>query len=710
MGRLANIATRRRARARHGAALAGRGRQFVLALSSAFVASLAIAGSAGAVVVDMNAAGPGVIAGNASVPYNSSDQSGYYGVSLIQPSPTSSVADPRTMLTNAHVPWVTTAGSCTDPWLAPGFSPLAIGGGHGLCAHPTPGSNWGSVLPATETFAVTWDPSRLYWQGTHDYLARFLSDVAAGSGTLSSPFALTGQYGSQNGVVANSWRYGGGCTDQGGSGVSCQFTSSPVSGPPSLPAGNDYTASGASCSDTSGNNEWAEFPDGGWGSGSNSQCITDSEIQGELQRMVPQTNMLSHLVPGFKPLVVVLTPPGVVDCLDAAATLCSVNGGGSSAKFCSYHGQVTLPGGATLPYVVQPWTASWDEDPGKYPDLVNLGCDDPEFEKSPIPIPLPDNHTFAQDAGARLVSPLSQGLIAAATNPFLNGWYSFTDGSEINDDGCVELGNKLDTVTVGTSSQNPYVLQREFNNGGVLATDPNSPRCAPQNTLDAVFVAPSAVNVTDEVQLDGSATASTLQIAPDKYVWNFGDNSQARGPSVVHTYTAAGTYTVTLTVTDRGGNTSTYAQNLTVLTADGKPAPPPATSAGSGGGGSSSGGGPVAPFQVHLVLLPQSLRSMLRSGVALQVNSNQRASGLVTVSISRQAAKRAGIAVGHAATVAVGRGTVSQVANGRAVLHLRLSSKVAAKLRRLRHLTVTVHLALVPAVGRRLSIVIAGRY
>src|SRR5205085_11671872 len=110
-----------------------------------------------------------------------------------------------------------------------------------------------------------------------------------------------------------------------------------------------------------------------------------------------------------------------------------------------------------------------------------------------------------------------------------------------NDDGCVELGNKLDTVTVGTSSQNPYVLQREFNNGGVLATDPNAPVCAPVNTLQAVFVAPSAVNLGDEVQLDGSASASTLQIAPTSFVWNFGDGTApVSGPSIVHTFAKAG--------------------------------------------------------------------------------------------------------------------------------------------------------------------------
>ena len=60
-------------------------------------------------------------------------------------------------------------------------------------------------------------------------------------------------------------------------------------------------------------------------------------------------------------------------------------------------------------------------------------------------------------------------------NPDLNGWVA-NDGSEINDNGgCVPLGDGLDKVIVGSSAQNPYYLQREFNNAGVIDTDPYVP-------------------------------------------------------------------------------------------------------------------------------------------------------------------------------------------------------------------------------------------
>jgi hypothetical protein len=261
-------------------------------------------------------------------------------------------------------------------------------------------------------------------------------------------------------------------------------------------------------------------------------------------------------------------------------------------------------------------------------------------------------------------------------------------------------------VTVGSSSQNPYFLQREFTNSAVLELDPWTYfGCAPMVNLSANFVAPSAVNQGDEVQFDGSSTASTLIVPSQRFVWNFGDGSPlVVGPSIVHTFAKAGTYTVTLIAIDRGGNQSTFSQNVTVLTAGGKPAPPPST--GKGGGST----GPIKPLAVHLQLMPQSLRSALTWGLRLRVKSNQKANGLVTVLISRQAAKRAHIPVGQAANVVVGRGTVSQIANGTITLRLGLSHKMTKRLHSLRHVTVTVRLSLVPAVGRRVTIVIAGRY
>ncbi|SDM64494.1 PKD repeat-containing protein [Geodermatophilus siccatus] len=64
-----------------------------------------------------------------------------------------------------------------------------------------------------------------------------------------------------------------------------------------------------------------------------------------------------------------------------------------------------------------------------------------------------------------------------------------------------------------------------------------------------------AVDGRGSVDTDGSVTS---------YAWSFGDGGTATGATAPHTYAAAGTYTVTLTVTDDDGATGSSAQQVTV--------------------------------------------------------------------------------------------------------------------------------------------------
>jgi hypothetical protein len=386
-------------------------------------------------------------------------------------------------------------------------------------------------------------------------------------------------------------------------------------------------------------------------------------------------------------------------------TLTQLSSGGAAPPddmaYCSYHSQVNVSG-VDVAYVVQPWSAG-------------TACDEPDAPK------IPDNPTPLQMAvgvGQRLVSPLSQAELAAIVNPGFNGWAG-KDGTEIEDnEGCVPLGNQLDKVTLGSTA---YFLQRESNNAGLLEFDPATYfGCAPQVDLAPSFVAPSPINEGDVVEFDGSATDSTLIVPNQGYAWNFGDGTTGTGPSLVHTFGKAGEYKVTLTVTDRGGNVNTLTQTIDVLGPDGLPvgaapttptpptapiAPAPTTGGGSGGGSTA---GPA--LSVHLQMLPQSLKSVLRKGIAVRVTSNRAANGIATVWISRAVARRAHIKTGKAGVVRIGLGTVASVKNGTVTLRLHLSPAVAKKLRHLGHVSLTVRLALVSAGNHRLAIVAAGRY
>jgi PKD domain len=765
-------------------------RHLLVTLMSAASLFLAASG-AQAAVVDMNAIG------QTSVPYNPSDQSGYFGAAITPGvcgdlDSTGSCAS----LVHATIPTVKSSAPCLDPALP---SDLWVFGQNdrlpdgALCYHGGP------VLHQNETFALTWDaplPSGLqhtYFAGTRAYAEQFLRDVADASRNLGSPYAVTTQYTDANGNVQNSSKFGGGCIDNGSVGGSqCEF-GSPTG------AGHDYPASACNAVGASNIDGSRTVP--------NTVCLTDAQLQSEVSAMATQTGLVGRTQPGYAPMVVLLTPPGVETCLDAAGKLCSANGsltptapnaaassGGTIGQgtyrvvisyataggeyltsaptslkitspgssivikspppvsgvtgwyayiatgsgtayarqqsspvpigtdlqlgsvsagppplpaFCSYHSQVAV-GGTEVTYVVQPWTPL-------------TGCDEPDSPAIPTN---PTPQVLATDLGTRLVSPLSQSHISSLVDPGTNGWFAL-DGAEMNDNGgCTPLASGLDTVTLGSSSQNPYLLQREFNNAGALELEPNTYfGCAPDVLLTPSFVVPSAVNQGDVVQLDGSTTASTLIVPRAQYQWDFGDHTTATGPSVVHSYAAGGAYTITLTVTDRGGNTAHLSQTIDVLDQNGQVVTPSSGTTGSGGttggttggGTTSTGGGkpappPTPPLQARLLLMPQGLATALRSGIAIRVSANEPANGFAYVFVSRSDAKRAGVKAGRGPSVEVGRGTVSRITAGNTLLRLHLSRAVAAKLKRLKHVTLTVRLSLVSAAGVHFGIVRAAHY
>jgi hypothetical protein len=597
------------------------------------VASMGAVGGAQALVVNVAGAGPA-------------------GVSLVPGTDISKLP--------AAVSPVASAATCRDPLLNQWWPDLPQSLTGGLCF------NGGSVLHGTETFALTWDPGRTYWQGTRAYVEQFLRDVADASGSLGSPYAVVSQYAdsanSATGRASSSSLYGGGAIDFGAAGgFTANYVNALGSG-----TGHDFPGGGGSCSTGSG------------------ACLTDADIQGEVTAIVRATNLNHGREEARTPEIVVLTPPSVGVCMDAAGTVCSANIN-SPVQFCSYHAQLTVDGTPYV-YLVQPWITG---TACKLSQSTSAGQPSTGGQTGPT---LSDP---AQAAALSLVGPLSQSQIAAVTNPWLNGWYA-ADGSEINDNGgCASRG--LLPVTLGSSRS--YPLPPQFNNGSLLQSDPNVPTCAYGVGLSPQFVVPSAVSPGDEVWFDGSISPSTLVAEGSDYpwgdprngyAWTFGDGTTAVGPSVQHTYTAPGTYTVTLTVIDRGGNKSSISQAMQVVGPAGTPNTP--------------------SLAANVQLIPQSLRAVLKHGIRVVVNSNQPADGFTMLSIPRAAARRIGLQGGPGRSAVIGRGTISGIKSGNNLLHLRLSRTMAGKLRRLGHVTLTVRVYLLAPGGRHLAVDVAGRY
>jgi hypothetical protein len=275
------------------------------------LASLALSASAQAVVVDMHAIGQSYVKtdGNGS-PYVQypADQANYMGVALA-PGTTLSLPD-------KNIPYVASSPPCTDPALPADLMRPNMPES-GLCSHG------GSVIHANETFALAWDPLRQYFVTTKEYVEQFLRDVADGSGTLTSPYAVTSQYTDSSGRAANASLYGGACDDFGAHGGSaCAFSGS-------LLSGHEYTpAKGCPVTGTNDFYTTEPLPDPNpeFEEGPNRVCLTDAQIQAEIKAMVEQTGIIGHTQPGYTPLVTMLTPTGVETCLDTEGKLCSANG------------------------------------------------------------------------------------------------------------------------------------------------------------------------------------------------------------------------------------------------------------------------------------------------------------------------------------------------------------------------------------------------
>ena len=101
---------------------------------------------------------------------------------------------------------------------------------------------------------------------------------------------------------------------------------------------------------------------------------------------------------------------------------------------------------------------------------------------------------------------------------------------------------------------------------------------APDEPMSVDAGGPYEGEAGDDIEFSGIAY---LGAPPYTYEWDFGDDETATGKNPVHSYEAAGNYTVTLTVTDDAGSTA----NDTTLVPITKGDTPPS----NGGNGADSG-------------------------------------------------------------------------------------------------------------------------
>ncbi|TMK42610.1 MAG: PKD domain-containing protein [Actinobacteria bacterium] len=240
--------------------------------------------------------------------------------------------------------------------------------------------------------------------------------------------------------------------------------------------------------------------------------------------------------------------------------------------------------------------------------------------------------------------------------------------------------------------------------------------------------APNPVSPNTPVSFTGTASDPDGTIA--SYSWNFGDGSApATGQTVTHAYANPGNYTVTLTVTDNGGQTGT-ANHVVTVTAP-APAPAPASGSTPTAAPASTPSASAAPtplpsppasparaaaLAASATVLSAHLRgrnAVLRRGllIRLSATTSARASFVVLMPTSATRALRlsgpttASLAAHNkhnkrrARFTIIGRGTFT-IAAGTRVLRIKLNRRAARKLARAKAVKLTIRLTLTDGAGR----------
>lgn len=184
-----------------------------------------------------------------------------------------------------------------------------------------------------------------------------------------------------------------------------------------------------------------------------------------------------------------------------------------------------------------------------------------------------DNHLYAIGEGEELVPPnasftISPEDIRVGTRLTLDASASSDPDGTIEDyewdfgDGTTGLGRMV-THTYDAAEEYNVTLTVRDNSGSTasktISVTVNSPQ-APSASFDIV---PEEPFIQEKVAFDASESSDNDGTIVN-YEWRFGDGETAIGEVVTHTYENAGGYSITLTVTDNDGLSTSTTRGITI--------------------------------------------------------------------------------------------------------------------------------------------------
>ncbi len=139
------------------------------------------------------------------------------------------------------------------------------------------------------------------------------------------------------------------------------------------------------------------------------------------------------------------------------------------------------------------------------------------------------------------------GSVNTDATPLVESSWDFGDGT---------IANGL-TATHSFNQEGTYNVSFAVANGNGRGTDSRTCVVTVEDPCEAaVITSMTASNMAPDTRSNVSFSANTSGTQPVSYRWNFGEGGTSTSANPSHTFTEAGTYTVTLEVTNCGGTVS----------------------------------------------------------------------------------------------------------------------------------------------------------
>ncbi len=421
-----------------------------------------------------------------------------------------------------------------NPATTPGLRAVAISPELSPSADPSVGDldfHGGIVLHATRPYLIFWDPDDAIANGTEDVFRAYLTNTAGAGLTNTDVYAVGRQYTDTTGFADDGQTFGS----------ATQALVDPQPFPSSDPSG---------------------CPDGGA-----SACVTDSQLQAELTRLIAAKGLPVGDGPDA-PVYFMVTPVDVNVCVSGSE--CADN------RFCAFHSNFedAMAGSPEVIYASIPLLDA------------NKTCQDDNTSSVQAPNGQQADGTWPDVA----VDNMSHEYNESITDPLFDGWFSNASGNE-EADNCEAWGptdDPLDALnphayvpTLGGSEADGDLFDQSIGRGQFYTQSEWSDGqadCFLEET-GAPPVPSFTASQTGGTTVSFNPSASTTANGFSSTTWQFGDGTTSfatGGPGPLsHTYASTGPEHVILTLVDSTGSLASDTETIDVSPTSAVSAPPP---------------------------------------------------------------------------------------------------------------------------------------